>query len=409
MSAPVAVDDIAADVVSIGGITSTSGAVTLNDIGTSLQIGGFRAGLETDSGPFKTYNLGGIGPTIVHEVEGIYGKLLLTIAGVWQYTLNAADPDTIGLPLNQLAADVFTYRVHDANGDTDLGQLTINVRGVNTAPVITSDGGGAKARLTLPEGGKLVTTVVATDADGAAPSYSITGGADAGKFSINAATGKLSFKSAPDFGAPRDAGRNNVYDVVVAASDGIATDTQAIAVRVKDVGARVIGERWADVVTAGPLGRASAGDDWISGRGGCDLLAGGAGDDTIDGGAGRDVLKGGKGQDVLRGGTGKDFFVFCENPSAANADMIEDFRHDHDALVLGALNFRGLGWGNLSRTAFYSGDGATTAHDASDRIVYDTATGALYFDKDGIGGTAAVHFATLEGAPKLDAGDFLIV
>ncbi len=411
MSAPVAFDDIAAATLSIGGITATSGVVVSNDTGTApLQVGGFRAGLETGSGIFKNYYLGpGPGPLDVLMVEGVFGTLLLAATGVWQYTLNQADPDTLALPLNQIAADVFTYRLHDGTGATDLGQLSINVRGVNAAPVITSDGGGAKAKLVIHEGDRFVTSVAASDADGKPLAYAIAGGADAGKFKIDAATGKLMFKAAPDFEAPRDAGRNNVYEIVVAVSDGAASDTQAIAVHIKDVGARIIGERWGDIVTAGPLGRAGAGDDWLSGRGGCDLLSGGAGDDTIDGGSGRDVLQGGKGQDALRGGTGDDFFVFGEKPSAANADTIEDFRHDHDTLLLEAFSFRGAGWGNLSRTAFYAADGATRAHDASDRIIYDTATGALHFDVDGKGGAAAVHFATLEGAPKLDAGDFLIV
>ena len=34
----------------------------------------------------------------------------------------------------------------------------------------------------------------------------------------------------------------------------------------------------------------------------------------------------------------------------------------------------------LSAEQFHSGAGATAAHDASDRIVYDTASGALYYD-----------------------------
>ena len=46
------------------------------------------------------------------------------------------------------------------------------------------------------------------------------GGADAAKFTIDAATGALIFVAAPDFEAPTDAGGDNVYDVVVSATDG---------------------------------------------------------------------------------------------------------------------------------------------------------------------------------------------
>ena len=410
MSAPIAVDDIAADILSIGGTTVTGGAVTLNDTGTApLQVQGFRAGPESGGGSFVTYTLGGIGPLPVHSIKGVYGTLMLAASGAWQYTLDPADPDTRGLSLNQLATDVFTYRVEDPNGDRDLGQLTINVLGVNAAPVITSNGGGATARVAMHEGGKAVTAVVASDAQGTALTYSIAGGADAGTFRIDAATGKLSFKSAPDHERPKDAGRNNVYDVVVAASDGISSDTQTIAVRVQDVGVRVVGANWADIVLAGPLGRATGRDDVLNGRGGHDWLSGGAGNDTIHGGSGRDVLDGGRGHDVLRGGTGDDFFVFTDRPSARHADRIADFRHDHDTIVLQGADFRGLGWGGLKAKLFYAADGAYAAHDASDRIVYDTASGRLFYDRDGEGGKAAVHFATLAGAPTLDAGDFLIV
>jgi VCBS repeat-containing protein len=410
MSAPVAVDDIAADTVSIGGTTVTGGAVILNDMGAApLQVQGFRAGPEGGGGTFVTYTLGGIGPLPVLSVEGIYGTLRLAASGTWQYTLDAADPDTLALPLNQPAADIFTYRVQDANGDSDLGKLTINVLGANAAPVITSDGGGARARIAVHEGGRAVTTVAASDAEGAALAYSIAGGADAGKFRIDAATGRLSFKSAPDHERPKDAGRDNVYDVVVAASDGVASDAQAIAVRVQDVGVRIVGAGWSDIVLAGPLGRATSRDDVLKGRGGHDWLSGGGGIDTILGGAGRDVLNGGRGHDVLRGGAGDDFFVFASRASARHADTIEDFRHEHDAIVLQAVDFRGLGWGGLKANAFHAADGATSAHDASDRIVYDTANGRLFYDADGRGGQAAVHFATLTGAPAIDAGDFLIV
>ena len=63
----------------------------------------------------------------------------------------------------------------------------------------------------------------------------IVGGADAALFTIDAATGALSFLAAPDFEAPGDADGDNVYDVIVSASDGSFTDTQAIAVTVANV------------------------------------------------------------------------------------------------------------------------------------------------------------------------------
>ncbi|MFS2108391.1 PQQ-dependent sugar dehydrogenase [Sphingomonas sp. Sphisp140] len=76
-------------------------------------------------------------------------------------------------------------------------------------------------------------TATSTDADGNTVTYSINGGADAALFQIDA-TGHLSFRSAPDFEAPRDADRNNIYQVTIAASDGTASATLALAVTVTD-------------------------------------------------------------------------------------------------------------------------------------------------------------------------------
>ena len=107
--------------------------------------------------------------------------------------------------------------------------------GGNTAPVITSNGGGATAAISVAENTTAVTTVAASDADGNPLAYSIGGGADAAKFTINASTGVLTFVTAPDFEIPTDADANNQYVVIVQVSDGTAVAAQAITVTVTDV------------------------------------------------------------------------------------------------------------------------------------------------------------------------------
>ncbi len=106
---------------------------------------------------------------------------------------------------------------------------------VNDAPVITSDLGGDTAAVSVAENVAAVTTVTSTDANGDARTYAITGGADAALFTINQTTGALSFIKAPNFERAADADKNNVYDVIVSASDGVATDTQHLTVTVTDV------------------------------------------------------------------------------------------------------------------------------------------------------------------------------
>ncbi len=107
---------------------------------------------------------------------------------------------------------------------------------VTTAPTITSDGGGATADISVPEGSTAVTTVTATDPDGGLLTYNINGGADADRFIIDSATGALYFVSAPDYKNPTDSDGDNVYTVQVIVDSGPAdTDEQLINVTVTNV------------------------------------------------------------------------------------------------------------------------------------------------------------------------------
>jgi hypothetical protein len=66
--------------------------------------------------------------------------------------------------------------------------------------------------------------------------YSIEGGADAAKFNIDATTGALTFKAAPDFEKPGDANADNKYEVVVKATDATGlSSTKPVTVTVTDV------------------------------------------------------------------------------------------------------------------------------------------------------------------------------
>src|SRR5262249_28055720 len=114
--------------------------------------------------------------------------------------------------------------------------LAVTVTNVNEPPDITSNGDGANANVGIPENPTTVATVVGSDPDaGTTLSYSLSGGIDAAKFTINSSSGVLTFVSAPNFEAPTDAGGDNVYNVVVQVSDGLLTATQALAVAVTNV------------------------------------------------------------------------------------------------------------------------------------------------------------------------------
>ncbi len=150
-----------------------------------------------------------------------------------------------------------------------------------------------------------------------------------------------------------------------------------------------------------------AGQETIYGDNGADRLFGRGAYDYISGGDGDDLISGGAGNDALVGGAGADRFVFDAAPGAANSDTIYGFVSGEDRILLDDDVFRALGGpGGLAGAAFRVGLNAT---DASDRIIYDRPTGNLYYDRDGVGGSAKVLFATLDAGPALTAGDFLIV
>ncbi len=108
----------------------------------------------------------------------------------------------------------------------------------NSAPIITSNGGGATAAASVAEGTTLVTTLVASDPEATAGTqtlgYAIVGGEDADLFEIRSGN-QLHFRNAPDFESLPVAGALAGYQVIVQVSDGEGgSDSQAFTVDVSD-------------------------------------------------------------------------------------------------------------------------------------------------------------------------------
>jgi VCBS repeat-containing protein len=125
-----------------------------------------------------------------------------------------------------------------ANGGVDTGaesSLIVNVTPVNDAPRILSNAGVASAALSLAETTTPVLTLSAVDGDSSMLTWSLEGGADASRLTIDPGTGLLSFVVPPDFEAPLDAGANNIYDVILRVSDGSLSASQALAISVSDL------------------------------------------------------------------------------------------------------------------------------------------------------------------------------
>ena len=116
---------------------------------------------------------------------------------------------------------------------------------------------------------------------------------------------------------------------------------------------------------------------------------------VVRGNNGNNTLNGGHGNDELTGLGGQDWFLF-DTPLDAmfNVDRITDFNVTDDTIRLDATIF------SSSLTVGSSVGGSqfvigTAALDAGDRIIYNNATGAVLYDSDGTGATAAIQFAQL--------------
>jgi len=206
----------------------------------------------------------------------------------------------------------------------------------------------------------------------------------------------------------------------LAGADGSASDGWGGTDRLRNID-NVLGSRdFADRLTGNELANrldGQGGNDLLSGGLGIDTLIGGNGNDVLggggavdvlSGGAGNDLLNGGDGSDLLTGGTGLDAFRFSAVLNGStNVDRISDYAVADDTLQLDDAYFAGIGaLGTLAAGALALG---THALDTTDRIVYDSATGRIYFDADGSGAGAQILFASVTVGTALTASDFAIV
>lgn len=160
--------------------------------------------------------------------------------------------------------------------------------------------------------------------------------------------------------------------------------------------------------TAAIYGYGNSGNNVITGNSGANKVSGGAGNDTIYGGGGNDIVVGGTGNDTLTGGSGADQFLFNAALNATtNHDKIVDFSVADDTIALDQTYFGAIAsLGTLNSNAFFTG---AAAHDSDDRIIYDSASGNIYYDPDGNGSHAQILFAHVTAGTVLTNADFLIV
>ena len=142
-----------------------------------------------------------------------------------------------------------------------------------------------------------------------------------------------------------------------------------------------------------------------------DSLSGNASAQTLTGQGGADTLWGAGAIDTLWGGGGADSFVFREM-GTANADLIRDWASGLDKVALDDSVFSAIGaTGNFAAgdARFAAGAGFASGGDASDRVLFDTSTGRLYYDADGSESAAAQLVATLQSGATVVATDIVVI
>ncbi|MDE5091451.1 MAG: hypothetical protein O4750_06690 [Trichodesmium sp. St18_bin3_1_1] len=156
----------------------------------------------------------------------------------------------------------------------------------------------------------------------------------------------------------------------------------------------------------------------INGKNGNDTLIGAQGNDSLVGGGGADELMGSSGNDILIGGSGADDFLLGNGKAYRKknlgTDTIKGFQPGVDNIILDTDTFVTLhsevGESFSIEREFRTVKNKKAVSRSVADIVYDRATGDLYYNANGglpgFGGGGKI--ATLEDAPEINPSDFIL-
>ncbi len=386
-------------------VTNTGGATTLTGSAyADTLMGG--AGADSLLGGSGNDSLnGGLGNDVL---TGGSGSDTFTVGAGIDTILDLSAGDVLTVALGAVANATLTTAWAATAATTNAGTLNLTTAGmaVNLSAMTLGTGGVSITNVgagTTLSGTTFADTLIGGSGNdmlvGGAGNDSLTGGAGADTFAVNAGTDSIG-----------DLGSSDVL-LVSAGAKALATvaaDWTANSGSVNG-GTVVLTTPGYTVdlgLAAGPLGYAvtnTGSATTIVGSKFADTLLGGSGQDSLLGGAGDDRLTGGAGDDVLTGGAGGDTFVFN---MLTGVDHVTDFTSGSDRLALVKSVMSDLGpVGALNAQAFWTG---AAAHDATDRVIYNAATGDVFYDPDGTGAKAAVEIAVLDGHPALAYTDLFV-
>ncbi|HET9427063.1 MAG TPA: VCBS domain-containing protein [Allosphingosinicella sp.] len=356
------------------------------------------------SGVLTVSDVDGADTFVAQTITNAYGTFTLEEDGDWTFELDN-DADVLD-ELDDGESQLLTFVVASADGTTHEIEVTVN--GADEVPAdllaptdikFSLDETSANNQGSNLGSGNLLGTLTAIDADSTSWTFSL-GGTHAGLFALAPASGT-----------------NGSVQLKVG-STNVGAGTYTITVTATDSGGNSFAETYkiwvgatgADGSLTAPV-LISTGSDIDFGVNGDDVIFGGAGDDALVGGQNDDTLNGGLGNDELLGGGNKDNFRFEYDGATTNLalygiDRILDMNASgDDTIQLDDALFAGVTAANLSSVLVFG----TAALDANDRIIYNSTTGALYYDADGNGAGAAVQFAQLDANVVLTISDFAVI
>ncbi len=373
-------------------VTDADTTDTVNSSVTGVVVSGTTAGLTLTNAQLQS--LLGVTPT-----TGLAANSGDTHNLAW--TFNSGTEAFNYLDDGQSLTLTYTVQSTDNHGVSDSQTIAITINGTNdnVAAIDLNFSAAVSNGNSLPNGAFGQITAVDPDGGGA-HTYAVTNLTAttlAGGAAANVA-GDLTVSSTGVVTA-NNLDTDRVYSMSVTASQGTATFTETFSV--------ITGTNAANNISG-------SGDDVIFGLGNNDVILAGSGNDTIQGQGSDDTLHGGDGNDVLIGGGGNDTFVFDSAfNGTTNVDTIIDFNASSaDKIALDQSIFTVLSLGAPLAAANFAANAGGNAAQADDYILYDTATGNLYYDADGNGAGDKILFATLTlsgVSGTVDNSDFNVI
>ena len=214
--------------------------VTVEDVNEAPLVTGTTSFTYRENGTATIYTFRAADPergTISWSPGGADGDdFTITADSRGRGVLTFSSPPDFENPADADRDNVYevTVEVTDDQSLTDSVEVTVTVSDVNEGPVVAGVQSLSFAENQATD--RILAAYTATDPEdpGASISRWSLSGSDAGDFAVSGG-GELSFRNVPDYEAPADSGRDNVYDFSVRASDGRNYGYLEVTVTVEDV------------------------------------------------------------------------------------------------------------------------------------------------------------------------------